>query len=186
MAMGIYRGVSNVARKVTKLYRGVSNVARQVKKGYRGVSNVARQFYNSEFNVLTEWTSSNWSATTNKSGSYSITSSQITLSTIAHYQSYVVLASNVFDITSYTTLTVSGDFGSSSGGDGAYLISSSVSPALEPETYDLYLGRVDGTTKTFNVSSLTGNKRLVLSSAPNYPSGNIKADSQYYTSIIFS
>ena len=45
MAQAVYRGVSNVARQVTKIYRGVSNVARQVTKGYRGVSNVARQFY---------------------------------------------------------------------------------------------------------------------------------------------
>lgn len=45
MAQGIYRGVSSVARKVTKMYRGVSAVARQVKAGYRGVSSVARQFY---------------------------------------------------------------------------------------------------------------------------------------------
>ena len=47
MAMGLYRGVNNVARKVTKIYRGVSNVARKVTKGYRGVSNVARQFFSS-------------------------------------------------------------------------------------------------------------------------------------------
>lgn len=48
MATGIYRGVNNVARKVTKMYRGVSNVARKVTKGYRGVSNVARLFYASQ------------------------------------------------------------------------------------------------------------------------------------------
>lgn len=47
MGMGAYRGVSGVARKVTKMYRGVSGVARNVKKGYRGVSGVARQFFGS-------------------------------------------------------------------------------------------------------------------------------------------
>lgn len=45
MAMGEYRGVSNVARKITKEHRGVSNVARQITKAYRGVSNVARQYF---------------------------------------------------------------------------------------------------------------------------------------------
>ena len=47
MAMGIWRGVSNVARTVKKEWRGVSNVARNIKAEWRGVSNVARQVFRS-------------------------------------------------------------------------------------------------------------------------------------------
>lgn len=42
MAVGIWRGVGNVARKVKKEWRGVGNVARNIKKEWRGVGNVAR------------------------------------------------------------------------------------------------------------------------------------------------
>lgn len=48
MAIGMYRGVNNVARKVKKMHRGVNNVARKVTKGYRGVNNIARKFFSSE------------------------------------------------------------------------------------------------------------------------------------------
>lgn len=47
MAKGEYRGVANVARRVTKEYRGVNNVARNVVKAYRGVANVAREYFHS-------------------------------------------------------------------------------------------------------------------------------------------
>lgn len=46
--MAEYRGVSGVARKVTKVYRGVNGVARNVSKQYRGVSGVARNFFGVE------------------------------------------------------------------------------------------------------------------------------------------
>lgn len=42
MAVGMWRGVNNVARKIKKRYRGVNNVTRTVKKRWRGVGNVAR------------------------------------------------------------------------------------------------------------------------------------------------
>lgn len=45
--MAEYRGVSGVARKVSKVYRGVSGVARKVTKQYRGVNGVARKFFDS-------------------------------------------------------------------------------------------------------------------------------------------
>ena len=61
MAVGSYRGVSNVARKVKKRYRGVDGVAREVKKRYRGVGNVARQVFNSEsdYEVAARYSSGN-------------------------------------------------------------------------------------------------------------------------------
>ena len=46
--MSEYRGVSGVARKVSKVYRGISGVARKVKKQYRGVNGVARKFFGGE------------------------------------------------------------------------------------------------------------------------------------------
>ena len=52
MAKGIYRGVSGVARKVTKQYRGVSGVARKVTKQYVGVSGVARQTFASDLYLI--------------------------------------------------------------------------------------------------------------------------------------
>lgn len=48
MAMGEYRGVGVVARKVKNEYRGVGGVARKIKKAYRGVSGVARQYFAGE------------------------------------------------------------------------------------------------------------------------------------------
>lgn len=43
--MAVFRGVNNVARKVTKQFRGVSNVARQIKAEWRGVDGVARKVF---------------------------------------------------------------------------------------------------------------------------------------------
>ncbi len=43
--MAEYRGVNNVARKVTKEYRGAANVARRIVRAYRGVANVARLYF---------------------------------------------------------------------------------------------------------------------------------------------
>lgn len=61
MAVGTYRGVSNVARKVKKQYRGVGNVAREIKKEYRGVGNVARQtFRGVELKYSWKWESSSY------------------------------------------------------------------------------------------------------------------------------
>ena len=48
MPKGVYVGVNNLARKVTKIYCGVNNVARKVKKGYVGVGGVARIFFSGE------------------------------------------------------------------------------------------------------------------------------------------
>lgn len=48
MAVGMWRGVSNVARKQKKRYKGVSNVARTIKKRWRGVNNVARLTFQDE------------------------------------------------------------------------------------------------------------------------------------------
>lgn len=48
MSKGVYVGVNNLARKVTKIYCGVDNVARKVKKGYVGVGGVARIFFSGE------------------------------------------------------------------------------------------------------------------------------------------
>ena len=48
MSKGVYVGVNNLARKVTKIYCGVNNVARKVKKGYVGVGGVARIFFSGE------------------------------------------------------------------------------------------------------------------------------------------
>lgn len=45
--MSRYRGVSGIARNVTKRYRGVDGVARSIAKSYRGVDGVARQFFSS-------------------------------------------------------------------------------------------------------------------------------------------
>lgn len=45
--MAVFRGVNNVARKVTKQWRGVGNVARQIKAEWRGVGNVARKVFTS-------------------------------------------------------------------------------------------------------------------------------------------
>lgn len=48
MAKGIYVGVDNTAKKVSKVYAGIDNVAKKVTKGYVGVGNVARPFMSSE------------------------------------------------------------------------------------------------------------------------------------------
>lgn len=42
MAVGMWRSVDNVARKIKKRYRGVDNVTRTMKKRWRSVDNVAR------------------------------------------------------------------------------------------------------------------------------------------------
>lgn len=42
----MYVGVSDVARKISKMYVGVNGVARKVKKAYVGVGGVARLFFN--------------------------------------------------------------------------------------------------------------------------------------------
>lgn len=42
MAVGVWRGVNNVARKVNRQWRGVDNIAREIKNEWRGVNNVAR------------------------------------------------------------------------------------------------------------------------------------------------
>lgn len=47
MAIGEYRGVNGVARKITKEYRGVDAVARRIIRGYRGVDGVARKYLDS-------------------------------------------------------------------------------------------------------------------------------------------
>lgn len=52
MAMGLYRGVNNVARKVVEQYRGINNVARRIREEYRGINNVARQIYGSELYLI--------------------------------------------------------------------------------------------------------------------------------------
>lgn len=51
--MAIYRGVDNVARKVTKQYRGIDNVARKISKEYRGVDNVARLVFGDNYYIDT-------------------------------------------------------------------------------------------------------------------------------------
>ncbi|MBQ6945362.1 MAG: hypothetical protein IJN43_13690 [Ruminococcus sp.] len=51
--MAIYRGVDNVARKVTKQYRGIDNVARKISKEYRGVDNVARLVFGGDYKITT-------------------------------------------------------------------------------------------------------------------------------------
>ena len=49
MSKGIYIGVDDKARKVTKAYIGVENIARKILKGYEGNENgIARQFYSAE------------------------------------------------------------------------------------------------------------------------------------------
>lgn len=48
MAKGIYVGVDDIARKVTKAYVGVDNKARKIKKGYIGVGGVARLFLSAD------------------------------------------------------------------------------------------------------------------------------------------
>lgn len=49
MSKGIYIGVDDKARKVTKAYIGVDGVARKILKGYEGNENgIARQFYSAE------------------------------------------------------------------------------------------------------------------------------------------
>ena len=48
MAKGMYVGINNVARKITKAYVGAGGVARKVKKGYIGVNGVPRLFFTSE------------------------------------------------------------------------------------------------------------------------------------------
>lgn len=83
MAIGMYRGVNNVARKVTKMYRGVSNVARKITKGYRGVSNVARKFFSSEtylYNAGDKCTSvsGGWTFVSYISSDYSASNTSIT------------------------------------------------------------------------------------------------------------
>ena len=45
--MDEYRGVSNIARKITKKYKGISGVARQILKEYRGIGGVERQYFQS-------------------------------------------------------------------------------------------------------------------------------------------
>lgn len=58
MAVGMWRGVNNVARKIKKRYRGVDNVTREVKKRWRSVDNVARlTFKSNEFTF--EWEDNN-------------------------------------------------------------------------------------------------------------------------------
>jgi len=49
MSKGIYIGVDDVARKVSKVYIGVDGIARKVLKSYIGDENgIARQFYSAE------------------------------------------------------------------------------------------------------------------------------------------
>lgn len=47
MGKGIYVGVDDTARKVTKAYTGVENKARKITRGYVGVGGVARPFFSS-------------------------------------------------------------------------------------------------------------------------------------------
>lgn len=47
MAKGLYKGVSGIARKATKMYKEVNLISRNVKCGYRGVEGVSRLFFNS-------------------------------------------------------------------------------------------------------------------------------------------
>lgn len=47
MAIGMYIGVENEARKVNKIYIGKENQARKVIKGYIGINGIARQFFSS-------------------------------------------------------------------------------------------------------------------------------------------
>ena len=54
MSKGMYKGVSNVAKKVKKIYKGEGNIARKVMRGYKGVSNVAREFFSGEYSNLLE------------------------------------------------------------------------------------------------------------------------------------
>ena len=55
MAVGIYEGVSGVARKVKSGFMGVSNVARKIKNGYVGVSGVARKFWSGGEHIIYDY-----------------------------------------------------------------------------------------------------------------------------------
>ena len=55
MAVGIYEGVSGVARKVKSGFMGVSSVARKIKNGYVGVSGVARKFWSGGEHIIYDY-----------------------------------------------------------------------------------------------------------------------------------
>ena len=53
MAVGMFRSVDNVKRKIKKRYRSVGNVTREVKKRYRNVGNVVHLTYRA--NLIAEF-----------------------------------------------------------------------------------------------------------------------------------
>ena len=77
MPKGVYVGVNNLARKVTKIYCGVNNVARKVKKGYVGVGGVARIFFSGEkeleyYGTITPLSEARWNLSATTVGNYAL------------------------------------------------------------------------------------------------------------------
>ena len=71
MAVGVWRGVNNVARKVKQQHRGVNNVARKIRYEWKGVNNVARLIFKSRFSTYIDTQS--WLESIAQFDSYSVT-----------------------------------------------------------------------------------------------------------------
>lgn len=101
MAVGMWRGVANAARKQKKRNRGVGNVARTVKKRWRGVDNVARLTFQDGLTLYDNGTV-NHGLTSTGNGTVTFGTDAITFSGTKDY----VLTADAIDYTKYSTLNI--------------------------------------------------------------------------------
>ena len=107
MAVGMWRGVGNVARKIKKRYRCVNNVARTVKKRWRGVNNVARLTYQGELVLYDNGVNSgNLKISTDTSASASFGTDSISFTTATSNNNSFLTTDTVVDYDNYTTLYI--------------------------------------------------------------------------------
>lgn len=114
MAVGTYRGVNNVARKVKKQWRGVDNLAREIKKEWRGVSNVARQVFSGDLYLIQNGkynfdfiTINAWDKYTAPDSAFKVTEGDQYIEIYNYgYRMGAVITKNAIDLSQYSTLNI--------------------------------------------------------------------------------
>lgn len=107
MAVGMWRGVDNVARKQKKRYRGVNNVARTIKKRWRGVGNVARLTFQDDLVLYDNGVNSgNLKISADTSATASFETDSISFTTATSNNDSFLTTDTVVDYDNYTTMYI--------------------------------------------------------------------------------
>lgn len=107
MAVGMFRSVDNVKRKIKKRYRSVGNVKHEIKKRWRSVDNVARLTFQSNLVLYDNGVNSgNLKISTDTNATASFGTDSISFTTATSNNDCFLTTDTVVDWDNYTTLYI--------------------------------------------------------------------------------